>query len=208
MINSANPQNYPKVEPAYRLFIALHVPESIRAAIHDAQESLRVALRPGAVRWTPASQFHLTLRFLGDVAIERVEELCRSIEGACAGFGELELMAGQVGCFPNLRRPRVVWVGVHDATNRLLALHLAIEAGAREFSTERPETKFTGHITLGRVKELSRIDARVLAAGIAVMADRRFGVWQGGAVELIRSKLSAAGAEYSLVGSFPLSRGD
>lgn len=207
MINPTETRSLPGAErpETWRLFIALPVPHSVRGAICDAQEDLCAAVRSGAVRWTPESQFHLTLKFLGDVAVERVQELCRSIGAVCAGFGELELIAEHVGCFPNTRRPRVVWVGVHDAKDRLPALHHAIEAAVREFTAERPEMKFTGHITLGRAKELSRADGQALTAHIEAIAERRFGVWQAGALELMRSKLSTAGAEHMRVAEFPLS---
>ena len=98
----------------FRLFIAVTIPEEIKAKIEEAQAELRRALPAHGVRWTRREQFHLTLRFLGDVDAARVEPLGEAIRAVCRGFGPLHLRAERVGFFPDLRYPRVVWVGVQD----------------------------------------------------------------------------------------------
>src|SRR5436853_393662 len=97
----------------YRLFIAMTVPDAVKAEIEKAQAELRAAL-PGVVRWTKRGQFHLTLRFLGNVPADRVELLTRAVRDVCAGFAALRLRAERIGCFPDLRFPRVIWAWVHD----------------------------------------------------------------------------------------------
>ena len=66
------------------------------------------------VRWAKREQFHLTLKFLGNVESRRLEALTASIRGACAGLGVLQLRAGRIGFFPDARRPRVIWTSVLD----------------------------------------------------------------------------------------------
>src|ERR1035437_7704374 len=98
----------------FRLFIAVTIPEEVKTKIEEAQGKLRRALPERAVHWTRREQFHLTLKFLGDVDAARVEALGEAIRDACQGFGALHLRAERVGFFPDLRYPRVVWVGVKD----------------------------------------------------------------------------------------------
>jgi 2'-5' RNA ligase len=184
----------------HRLFIAIQPPEDVKTAIEKAQAELRRAASGGRVRWTTREQFHLTLKFLGDVDSQRTETLAEALRGACRGFAPMLLRAEGVGFFPDPRRPRVVWGGVNEGRDQLRALQVAVEAASRDFSVQAPEKSFTGHITLGRVKEIRRPEVEALANAAAGMATRLFGEWTAEEVELVRSELSPVGARYSCVG--------
>ena len=136
----------------FRLFVAVTVPEGVKAKMGAAQAELRRGLLQCSVRWARREQFHLTLRFLGDVQAARVEALGEAIRAACRGFGALHLRAERVGFFPDLRYPRVAWVGVQDQAEQLPRLQLTVEAATQGFTTEEKEERFTGHITLARLK--------------------------------------------------------
>src|ERR1039458_2056675 len=90
----------------FRLFIAVTIPEEVKAKIAEAQSELRRALPERSVRWTKREQFHLTLRFLGNVDAPRVEALEEALRAACRGFSALWLSARGIGFFPDLRFPR------------------------------------------------------------------------------------------------------
>ena len=147
----------------FRLFIAVAIPEGVKAKMEAAQAELRRALPERSVRWARREQFHLTLRFLGDVEAARVEALAEAIRAACRGFGALHLRAERVGFFPDLRYPRVVWVGVQDQAEQLPRLQQAVEAATAGFTTEEKEERFTGHVTLARIKGIKRPEAEALA---------------------------------------------
>ena len=91
-----------------RLFIALAIPQNVQKEIGRAQSQLQRSSPPGAVRWTRPEQFHVTLKFLGDVPAAQVEALKVSVSGVSAGFPPLQLSAHGIGFFPNIQRPRVV----------------------------------------------------------------------------------------------------
>ena len=97
-----------------RLFIALQVPEAVKAQIQLAQDEFRRALPPSCARWTRPEQWHLTLKFLGNVDAGRLDALTEAVREVCEKFALLKLCAERIGCFPDLRRPRVIWVGVQD----------------------------------------------------------------------------------------------
>ena len=181
----------------FRLFIAVTLPEEVKAQIEAAQAELRRALPGPGVRWTRREQFHLTLKFLGDVDVARVQPLEEAIRAACRGFSALPLRAERVGFFPDLRYPRVVWAGVQDQAGQLLRLQQAVDAVTRDFTTEQKEERFSGHITLARIKAIKRPEAEALRQAAAGMAERLFGQWTAGEVELMRSVLSPQGARHT-----------
>jgi 2'-5' RNA ligase len=181
----------------FRLFIAVTLPEEVKAQIEAAQAELRRALPGPGVRWTRREQFHLTLMFLGDVDVARVQPLEEAIRAACRGFSALPLRAERVGFFPDLRYPRVVWAGVQDQAGQLLRLQQVVDAVTRDFTTEQKEERFSGHITLARIKAIKRPEAEALRQAAAGMAERLFGQWTAGEVELMRSVLSPQGARHT-----------
>ena len=188
----------------FRLFIAVSVPEEIKNEIEKAQAELRRAAPEARVRWTTRQQFHLTLKFLGGVEAERCEALSQALRGAVRGFTPMRLRAEKTGFFPDNRFPRVVWVGVSDATGQLLRLQRAVEDAVRDFTAEKPEAGFAGHVTLGRIKGIRRPEAEALARAAAVMGDRLFGEWPAAEIEIIRSELTPKGARYTCLAAVPL----
>ena len=187
-----------------RLFVAIALPEEIKDKITAAQAELRAALQNGGVRWARSEQFHLTLSFLGDVEAERVEALGEALRHACHGFAPLRLSAAGVGCFPDLRRPRVIWAGVFDETGQLPRLHDAVEGGCRDFTIEEKQERFTGHVTLARVKGLNRAGAEALSHAAAGLKDRRFGEWTAYKIELMQSELLPQGARHTTLADIAL----
>lgn len=192
----------------FRLFIAVAIPEEVKAKIEAAQAELRRALPGPGVRWTRREQFHLTLKFLGDVDAARVQPLEEAIHAACRGFGALALRAERVGFFPDLRYPRVVWAGLRDETDQLPRLQQAVDAATRDFTTEPKEECFTGHVTLARIKAIRRPEAEALGTAAAGMAERLFGQWPACEVALIRSVLSPQGARHSALAAIALTHSD
>src|SRR5881628_1816488 len=97
-----------------RLFVAIAVPEEIKARLAALQRKWRERLGRSSVSWTRPEDFHLTLRFLGDVSSNRLEELTSALAAAAAPQAPLTLTVAGLGCFPNSRRPRVLWAGIRD----------------------------------------------------------------------------------------------
>ncbi len=188
----------------FRLFIALAIPDAIKARIEIAQTKLRNALPAKASRWTRREQFHLTLKFLGNVAASRVEELTRACVLACQPHRPLHLTAQGIGFFPNARIPRVVWVGIKDSDARLATVWEALQNASQPFTKEPPETDFTGHVTLGRLNRLRRNEAAELARLAAEFETAMFGEWTADRVELMRSELSSQGARHTVLAELPL----
>jgi 2'-5' RNA ligase len=193
-----------EAQERYRLFIALPVPEAVKVEIEQAQARLRAAVTEKSVRWTTREQFHLTLKFLGSVASDRVDALIRSVAGATNSLQPLALRAGRVGFFPNARRPRVIWVGVQDEHNLLAMLQGKLEEATRDFTKEEPEERFVGHVTIGRAKEIDRRDAEALSRIAGDLTGTTFGKWKADKLEIMRSQLSPKGATHTCLAAIPL----
>ena len=120
------------------------------------------------------------------------------------GFGALHLRAEQIGCFPERGYPRVVWVGVRDQAEQLPRLQQVVEAATQGFTAEPREGRFTGHLTLARIKAIKRPEAEALGQAAPGMADRVFGHWAAYQIELMRSELLPQGARHSILASIAL----
>ncbi|MGD2144676.1 MAG: RNA 2',3'-cyclic phosphodiesterase, partial [Anaerolineae bacterium] len=118
------------------------------------------------------------------------------------------LAAEGLGCFPNKRRPRVLWVGVSEATGRLEALQRAIEEAMTGLGYRPDRHGFTPHLTLGRVRRgTSRGNTRQISEAVTGTTVGRLGTFAGERFELIRSDLKPTGAEYTTVETFALAGG-
>lgn len=186
-----------------RLFVAIPIPEPVRDEMTRVQRELRPLAARGIVRWTKPEQMHLTLKFLGDVPVARLDDLKVAIGAVCANARPLPLRAAGVGFFPNARAPRVIWAGVSDGEGWLAGLQDEIERVASPFAATPGTENFVGHLTLGRVKDTRRPNARELANRAQNLGNRRFGDWTATGIEIVRSELLPDGARHSPVAVFP-----
>jgi 2'-5' RNA ligase len=192
--------------PSQRLFVAVATPDAVISEIAKAQNELRDALPKGSVRWTRAEHFHLTLRFLGNVAAERIDALSDELRQACDDVAPMKFRAERVGFFPQRGFPRVIWVSVCDNGNQLAQLHRAIQTSTLEFTSEPPENEFAAHITLGRAKKIRRKEADTLISFATRMRQKSFGEWLVDGVELFRSELRPDGAHHTVLTKTPFGR--
>jgi len=192
-------------EPAeLRLFVAFTLPEPVKDQLSQAQAELRRVFPEGVVRWAPRKQFHLTLKFLGNVDAANLDPLIEALRIAACPFGPLRLRAEQLGFFPQARWPRVIWAGVRDAQQQLGLLQAAVQRATDAFTSEQPEGAFIGHVTLARVQQPGRIDSLRLVDVANNFSNRCFGEWTANELGLLRSELSPTGARHTTVAFTPL----
>jgi RNA 2',3'-cyclic 3'-phosphodiesterase len=177
-----------------RAFIALNLPDDLRANLARLHRSLRRALPGDGVRWTPPGQIHLTLKFLGDVPGAEVDDLIAAFTRGCRGWGPFALQARGLGVFPDARRPRVLWAGVAGGLDALRQLQEGIEAETGRWR-EREARPFQPHLTLARFKVLPPGRALALGRKLATPA-ADYGPWRVAQVDLMRSHLSATGVTH------------
>jgi 2'-5' RNA ligase len=183
-----------------RIFLAINLPAAERRAIHQATRPLRDAA--GAVAWVAEEKLHLTLKFLGGQTAAAVEALRGALAPALAAAPAPALAIGGLGAFPDLRTPRVVWLGV-EADAKLELLHHDIESVCGGLGYEVEGRAFRPHITLGRVRDgIAPADSLALAAAARGVHHRaRLGATS---VEIMESSLTPRGSVYRVVASLPL----
>lgn len=137
-----------------RLFAAVPVSEPAREQILSLLGKLRGASWP--VRWVHDEGLHMTLKFFGEVAPERLDVIAEALRFAANGADTLALELGELGAFPSRNRPRVLWVGV-QAPAGLELLQDRIERGCEAIGFPPEGAPFQPHITLGRVREGQRL---------------------------------------------------
>jgi len=181
-----------------RTFIAIKLDETINAALADLQRQLKAKAPQGSVRWVRPEGIHLTLKFLGDVPVNRIEEIKQALIQACVGFPAFSFSVGGLGCFPNPRRPRVVWVGVQEESGTLAGLQKAIEDGMEKLGFAPEGRRFHAHLTLGRTqRRASSGDARRLGQLVSETDIGELGQMEVRAVSLMKSDLKPTGAVYT-----------
>lgn len=183
---------------AWRLFIALELPPEIIQHIAAVQQGLKQRAPQGAVRWVKPGNIHLTLKFLGDVPIDQREALEDALAQVVEDRAPFQLAAGGLGCFPNARRPSVIWMGLTDDIATLHALRDAVEAHIAPLGYPTDDRPFHPHLTLGRVRrETGRSDAQQLGDLIANSTAKISAPWRVSQVTLIRSQLRPGGSVYT-----------
>lgn len=175
-----------------RLFLAINPPEPVRERIAAGTEALRGV---EGIRWVPPDQVHLTLKFIGEADGDSERAIAEALAWAAVAHGPFEARLGAPGAFPNLRRPRVVWIGL-DQSPELAALQGDLEDALADLGIEREERPFRPHLTLGRARRGRRVDGRKLDS----LARRTevSGTWRVETVDLMRSRLLPTGAVYEL----------
>jgi 2'-5' RNA ligase len=194
--------------PTQRTFIAIELDEELRANLRGLQDRLRGQVSPRSVRWVRPEGVHLTLKFLGDTAVEKVEQVKEALAHAAAGVEPFTFTVGGVGCFPSTRRPRVVWVGLQEQTGALDRLHDAVEAHVAPLGFPTERRPFRPHLTLGRVqRRASKSEVREIGEVVAASEIGRLDEMAVTVVSYIKSDLRPSGAVYTILSEARLGTG-
>ncbi len=190
-----------------RSFIAIPVPAEGLQVLEEAVKRLESELGR-SVRWVRSEGIHLTLKFMGDIPAEMVERVLEALPPVAARFSPFELSISGLGVFPNPRRPRVLWAGVHGDLETLSSLQLAIDEAVGKLGLPREQRAFSPHLTLGRVRR-DVAEGQLRRIGQAVAAGELPGAppWTADTVNLMRTELDPAGSRHYLVGSAPIGGG-
>jgi 2'-5' RNA ligase len=189
----------PEPPTPFRGFVAVPLPEAIRYQAAAVIERLRGA---GEVRWTATANFHLTLKFLGDVEPRVLPDLAAGLAAVTRRAAPFDIQLGGVGAFPRVDRPQVVWIGVAAGQEALAALAAGVECACVHAGFTREERPFHAHLTLGRVKSTSGTGD--LPARLRSLGDVPLGAARIERFDLMQSTLTPRGPIYSVVKSFLL----
>ena len=178
-----------------RSFVAVPLPGPLQERIFAAAGELARALPESGIKWSrKVENLHITVKFLGPVAEERLPEIGAALADALGGVPRFAIALRGMGAFPSTRKASVVWAGVDDAARGLAAVAAVVEDVGERFGFARERREFTGHVTVGRSKGRG-VDAR---ATLDAFAGRDFGGTTVDEVHLYESRLGGEGSTYVL----------
>jgi 2'-5' RNA ligase len=191
----------PGIQTSWRLFCAVELPGELKARAAEHQAHLRAAAPQVRASWEQPGKLHLTLKFLGEVELPRVEALAQAAGRAAEGLGPFGLAVAGAGSFPPRGSPRVLWLGVEDPSGGLARLRARLEDECAREGFAREQKAFRPHLTLARLR--SREGAEQLGA---LHRETRFGPQTFTVSELavVRSELLPGGARHTPVSRHPL----
>lgn len=175
-----------------RCFAAIEIPERIQALLVEVQNAFRPKIKRAS--WTKYGNFHLTLKFLGDVEDRNINEISAALQKIAVSQTPFLIEIGGIGAFPNLARPRVLWVGLKQGTPLTVKLSRVINNEFVKFGFEK-DTRIHPHFTLARLKEkvilntfISLFKEFETIDGASLTVDK---------ITLVKSELHPSGAVYT-----------
>ena len=183
-----------------RSFVAIEISQNIKRNLGEIISKLSGA--NADVKWVRPANMHITLKFLGSVEEGDILEICNVIKDAVVDVEPFDLEIGGLGAFPDIKKPKVVFVNIVDQSKTLLTLYERVEERLAYFGIKRESRKFTPHLTIGRVRSQKNLktlfglienNKKVSAGGLLVES-----------IDLMMSELLPAGPEYSKLGTIDL----
>lgn len=187
-----------------RTFIAIDIPGSVKRELEKLTDEFS---KTGAsVTWVKPDRMHLTLKFLGDVSTEKIEEIKQVLHVTAEPFAPLHLQPVGCGAFPSIKQMRVVWVGLRGDDEQLRELHKRIEAALSPLGFAAEDRPFRAHLTLGRVKGKKHLSS----VQEALLAQQKFqaGAFEADGLTLYKSDLRPTGPIYTPLFRAPFSARD
>jgi 2'-5' RNA ligase len=187
-----------------RSFIAIELPDEVRRVLAHLEAQLKKGRHSGA-KWVDPYSIHLTLKFLGDIAADKIGDITRTIEKSSQGIPPFHLEVKDLGVFPNFKRVRVVWVGMSGEVERLIQFQKRLESELVPLGFAPESRPFTPHLTLARVREGGSPTEQQNFGQL--IADTKFETvcnFTADSISLMRSQLTSQGAIYSRISSIKL----
>ncbi|RZB29966.1 MAG: RNA 2',3'-cyclic 3'-phosphodiesterase [Desulfobacteraceae bacterium Eth-SRB1] len=183
-----------------RIFIAFELPEKIIIFISKVQKDLQA--RGLKVKWVRPQNIHLTLKFLGNINETDTEMVGKAIRESACGYSPILLTTKGIGVFPNIKRPRVIWIGIAGQTKQLVSLQKGLDEKLDAIGFPKDNRPFTGHLTIARVK--GKINPQRLIDAIKYYSEFESETFIADNIYLFKSDLKSSGAVYTKLSSITL----
>jgi len=184
----------------FRLFVAVPMTPRIRRRIGEIVSRFKSV---GAdIKWVPEENLHTTLKFLGDTPVGKVDKIIDTLEKTLSGFETSRLRFRGIGAFPNMKSPKIIWVGSESVNAKLTAIASSIDEAMASLGFEKEEKKFKAHLTIGRVRSPRGIPE--LMQEIEKIKNQEIDSMKITEIHLVKSELLRTGPVYTTIKKFPL----
>lgn len=181
-----------------RAFIAIEIPPEVIKKIAELQDHFKVLNLDAA--WVKPANIHLTLKFLGEVDPKLLSQVKETILNSLSSTAKFSISLGAIGVFPNIKQPRILWVGVEDNHKQLEPLKTTIDKGLEPLGFEIDRKRFSPHLTLGRIKSPKGKDRLRKQVQSSQRLDA--GAIEVSSVKLMQSQLTPRGSIYTVLQKF------
>ncbi len=180
-----------------RAFLAAEIPTNLQDAIQAATATLRKSVGGELVRWVPIRNIHLTLKFLGDVSPSSLDLIQHMLQIEAGHYQPFEVHVEGFGCYPNARKPRILWVGL-QAPSSLSSLQRDLEAASARLGYPSEEREFSPHLTIGRVRQnAAATEIQKMRTEVEHVQVSSLGSTRVDAIHLFKSDLLPSGSVYT-----------
>ena len=180
----------------WRVFCAIELPSLVREKISEHITRLQKAAPDSSASWVRPENVHLTLKFVGEIPLDRVKDLTQAAANAAAGFPRFEIVIGNTGSFPKHGTPRVLWLGIDDYLGKLEQLQGALDDECLRLGFAKEERAFNPHLTIARGRKPQGARALALAHKEIGFVPTEVSVSE---LTVIRSELSSKGSNYTAI---------
>ena len=176
-----------------RTFIAIEIPLLIKNKIADFQ---RILMQEDTkVKWVKLESMHITLKFLGEIDKNLIDDLNNEILVSVKNFDPFQININETGVFPNFKKPKIIWLGIKSTNNILISLATQIDNNINNLGFPKEKRTFKAHITLGRIKDLYNIDT--LIKKLEQNSNFDGGIFTVKNIIIMQSELKPTGAVYT-----------
>ncbi|MFP4588715.1 MAG: RNA 2',3'-cyclic phosphodiesterase [Candidatus Acetothermia bacterium] len=184
-----------------RTFFCYELPSQVR---QEMRESLGRVSSPARVKWVNTENIHITVKFLGEINEDQLQEIKEAIEEPLKRHSPFTIEINHLGGFPRLSYPKVIWLGSDDPPEEIHGIHRDLEETLEELGFEREDRDYVPHVTLGRTKE--KDSSKVKTLGNELKNEKLDRKWQVeiSHLTLMQSRLRSSGPIYDLLFKAPL----
>ena len=185
----------------WRVFCAIELPDDVRTRLQEHTARLRKEFAEAAASWSRVENIHLTLKFFGNVELDRIPQISAAATRTAEQFSKFEIDVGTTGVFPRPSRAQVLWIGVSDPSGQLAAVQKQLEDNCAILGFAKEDRAYRPHLTIARIRKpesarhLADTHLKLNFPSLAVRVHELI---------LFRSELSSKGSRYTPISHHPL----
>lgn len=189
------------VPESWRIFCAVELPPDVRLRLQEHVRKVRTEIPDVAASWTCVENIHLTLKFFGNVNVDRISKISTAASHAAREFSAFEISVGSTGVFPKPSRAQVLWIGVNDPSGKLLALQKGLEKEFASVGFQKDDRAFRPHLTIARIR---RPEGARQLADAHLKTEFKSQDIKVSELIVFRSELSSTGSKYTAISKHEL----